>query len=139
MESVYAIYTCLCDERMSQRWVDVSRALYGVKMHIPDLGVRLTVGTRVHRKFVLREFRSAGLTDEFYKLVFAKDPVHITFERCQTDLELAMVLFERHPGFLSWHMLMTNDIFVWRIVDHPPFAQQYAAVASIVRSRPSAR
>lgn len=124
-------------EIMSKRWVSLSRDKYGSVMYHSDLGVRLNVGTRAHRKFLLREFKSAGITEDFYRLAFSENPVHVAFERCQTDLELAMTLFERHPSFLSWHMLMTNNIFVWRIVEHPPFVHKYASVATIVRSRPS--
>lgn len=121
---------------MSQRWVDVSRFKDGEEMHIP--GVRQTVGTRAHRKFVLREFKSAGMSDEFYQLAFSSNPVHIPFERCQdTDLQLGMTLFEEHPKFLSWHMLMTSGKFVWNIVEYPPFAQRYPEIVASVISRPT--
>lgn len=108
-------------------------------MHIPDLGVRQTVGTRTHRKFVLREFKSAGMSDDFYQLAFSSSiPVHIPFERCQdTDLQLGMTLFEEHPKFLSWHMLMTSGVFVWNIVEYPPFAQRYPEIVANVTSRPA--
>lgn len=105
-------------------------------MHIPDMGVRLMVGTRAHKKFVMREFKSAGMTDAFYNLAFEDTPVHTTFERCQNDLETAMGLFEQHPNFLSWHMLMTNGIFLWNIVEHPPFVQRYPEIAANVTRSP---
>lgn len=107
-------------------------------MHIPDIGVRQTVGTRTHRKFVLREFKSAGMCEEFYHLAFSSNPVHIPFERCQdTDLPSAMTLFEENPKFLSWHMLMTSGLFVWNIVEHPPFAQRYPKIVENVKARPT--
>ena len=106
-------------------------------MHLPDLGVRHTVGKRAHRKYVLREFKPAGMTDEFYQLAFSSSPVHIPFERCQTDLELGMARFEKHPKFLSWHMLMTSGILVWNIVEYPPFVQRYPEIVANVRSRPT--
>lgn len=105
-------------------------------MHIP--GVRQTVGTRTHRKYVLREFKSAGMSDEFYKLAFSSNPVHIPFERCQdTDLQLGMTLFEDNPKFLSWHMLMTSGKFVWNIIEYQPFAQRYPEIVENVLSRPT--
>lgn len=107
-------------------------------MHVPDLGARQTVGTRTHRKFVLREFKSAGMTDEFYQLAFSSHPVHIPFERCQeNDPELGMTLFEEHPKFLSWHMLMTSGKLAWNIVEYPPFAQRYPEIVTNVMSRPT--
>lgn len=122
---------------MSQHWVDVSRFKNGEEMHVPDLGARQTAGTRTHRKFVLRKFKSAGMTDEFYQLAFSSNPAHTPFERCQTDLQLGMKLFEEHPKFLSWHMLMTSGIFVWNIVEYPPFAQRYPEIVANVKSRPA--
>lgn len=129
---------CPTSDEMSQRWVDVSRFGNGEEMHLPHLGVRQTVGTRTHRKFVLREFKSAGMCEDFYHLAFSSNPVHIPFERCQySDLELGMALFDEHPKFLSWHMLMTSGIFVWNIVEHPPFAQRFPEIVSNVLSRPT--
>ncbi len=122
---------------MSQRWVAVSRFKDGEEMHIPDIGVRQTVGTRAHRKFVLREFKSAGMCEEFYRLAFSSNPVHIPFERCQTDLQSAMTLFEDNPKFLSWHMLMTSGLFVWNLVEYPPFAQHYPEIVENVKARPT--
>lgn len=104
-------------------------------MHIP--GVRHTVGTRAHRKFVTREFKSAGMCEEFYRLTFSSNPVHIPFERCQTDLQSAMTLFEENPRFLSWHMLMTSGLFVWNIVEYPSFAQRYPEIVENVKARPT--
>ena len=119
---------------MSQRWVAVSRIRHGVEMHLPELGLRLKTGTRTHRKFVLREFRSAGMTDYLYTLAFqdVTVPVHTAFEQSQDDLGVAMRLFEDHPDFLSWHMLMTNGILDWNIVQYPPFAEHYPRVAARV-------
>lgn len=135
----YRSRVSICNEsstlpHMSKRWVAVSRTRHGSELHDPDFGVRLTAGTRAHRKFVLREFKSSGITEEFYRLAFAEDPVHVAFEGYQTDPARAMALFERHPQFLSWHMLMTNGLLVWRIVEHPPFAQRFPGVASHVRA-----
>jgi len=48
-----------------------------------------------------------------------------------------MKLFEEHPKFLSWHMLMTSGTFVWNLVEYPPFAQRYPEVVVNVKSRPS--
>ena len=105
-------------------------------MHIPEHGIRLTVGTRAHRKYVLRQFKSAGMTDDFYQLAFSENSVHIRFEQSQNDPDLALTLFEEHPRFLSWHMLMTSGILVWNVVTHPPFSQRYPEVAVHVMNRP---
>lgn len=123
---------------MSQRWVSVSRIGHGKEVHIPEMGLRLTSGTRSHRKFVLREFKKAGITDDHYSLAFqdTDTPVHTAFEQSQYDLGDAMRLFETHPQFLAWHMLMTNGILNWNIIEYPPFAKRYPAIVSQVKSRP---
>ena len=123
---------------MSRRWATMSRSHYGSEVHLPDLGLRLKAGTRLHRKFVLREFKAARITGDFYQLAFADVdvPVHTAFEACQDDPEAAMALFVEHTDFLAWHMLMTNGIFDWSIVAHPPFAQRFPAVVAHVKAVP---
>lgn len=127
---------------MSQRWLALSRGERGAETFLPDLGLRLTVGSRTHRKFTLREFQKAGMTPTFYDAAFpeagALPAAHVAFARCQDDPAAALRCFEAHPEFLAWHMLMTAGLVAWPIATHPPFQQRYPALAEQLAHRANA-
>lgn len=137
--SVWCVECAWSINQMSRRWFAVSRAKRDTEMYIPEMGIRLAVFTRAHRKFVLREFKASGITEAFYTLAFESSPVHTAFEELQTtDLAAAMQLFATHPSFLSWHMLMTHNILDWTaMATYPPFASRYPDVAARVASTSS--
>ena len=124
---------------MSERWLALSRGKRETETFLPDLGQRLTVGSRTHRKFTLRRFQKAGMTPAFYDLAFPEagtTPTHVAFAQCQGDPEAALQCFEAHPDFLAWHMLMTATLLAWPVASHPTFARRYPALAEQMARQP---